>query len=500
MNKRHESVIVGSGLSAFAASLALVERGEIPVILDTALTPKNQISGDQISKTRSKPLAYKSPFNSDYMYRYESNAISFKLPETPIHLSMAWGGLSTAWGTGIQPIDSSREFSIPNFVQKDLEEATLKILSTIPTSGSSNVTDVRFPWPSQINSTELPVASNRIKKILDKKNVVKAFGRELYVGQPRLAVDFTESSTKCTFLGNCLRGCPNNSLYCSSHNLDRLAKEKKITVVKGFVLYLKVNKNLITITYEDQNGKRIELETKKIFIAAGPLGTPMILQRSDMISNAIKINDSQVYYGALLTLRPQKLFNQFRLGQAIVCTDISKDNKPEIYLSIYESSQDVVNRVYAMLPKPLNNILFRKIISFGSKFILPCIGFLPEHASGHIAIDYDANKRTHRVSLQPNSKCLKVFRYTRKILRTAFLQKSLIFIAPKKFSIQPIGSGYHSGSSMPISENGSVDWNGNLRGYKNVYICDASVIPKIVTGAHTLGVMANSYRIAKNAQ
>ena len=69
-------------------------------------------------------------------------------------------------------------------------------------------------------------------------------------------------------------------------------------------------------------------------------------------------------------------------------------------------------------------------------------------------------------------------------------------------NINLVGSSYHYGSSFPMSKNNknnerSTSIVGELSGYSNIYILDASILPDMPASPTTLNVCINASRIIK---
>ena len=66
-------------------------------------------------------------------------------------------------------------------------------------------------------------------------------------------------------------------------------------------------------------------------------------------------------------------------------------------------------------------------------------------------------------------------------------------------NVMPVFSGYHFGSSLPMSNKNLTspytDFYGRLEGVHNIHVLDSSILPNIPAGSYSYTVMANAIRI-----
>lgn len=75
------------------------------------------------------------------------------------------------------------------------------------------------------------------------------------------------------------------------------------------------------------------------------------------------------------------------------------------------------------------------------------------------------------------------------------------FMVPFSFKFTEPGACIHYASTFPISESneiGTCRKSGEVVGLKNVYVVDGASLPSLSEKSHTLTIMANSDRIARN--
>jgi choline dehydrogenase-like flavoprotein len=146
--------------------------------------------------------------------------------------------------------------------------------------------------------------------------------------------------------------------------------------------------------------------------------------------------------------------------------------------------------------KIIERIKLAKLFFSTIKYIIPAIGFLPSEVSGKLHIKSGNDEKIH-VTYIENNQTTKYLRnadqnFNNLISKIGFFKIPLRY--PKKIGI---GVGVHIGASIPMGSN-NVDNYGQIPGFEDIHVVDASVLPRIFPGGHTLATMANAYRIANH--
>ena len=487
-----EDIVIGSGPSGFSAILGLLSKGKRPMVI----SPKN-LSQDltNLQNTWMKPAITKNEDKFNNIFAYESNSFRILRPNSDIHLTQSWGGLSNVWGTGIQPLDRSDMGDAPDEVKNEWQNAFSKILGFIPHTSGNDLTNNIFPWPEDVKTQPPPISSNRIESILAQDFIKIDNEKKIYVGQPRLSVDLSDSSKGCKFCGKCLVGCPYGSLLNSGIEIIDLIKNDRIDFKVGKVLEIRKNSLGLELQIEEEGRINSSIQCRNVYLAAGPLATPMILQRSGLIPTEFEVPDSQVFYTASLNFKRKIELKNFTLGQVIFTTERNFDRNERFYMSLYENSDAIISRIYKLLPSSLAKILTNINLNFIFDRIMLGIGFLPQSLSGKYRLIYNKINKMHTIELLHNSETKITLTYNLKLIKKVLRSLNIYLLPTKKFYSGSVGGGYHSGASLPMGGE-YVDWNGKFKNIDGLFICDASSLPEIIPGAHTLGAMANSYRIA----
>jgi hypothetical protein len=88
-----------------------------------------------------------------------------------------------------------------------------------------------------------------------------------------------------------------------------------------------------------------------------------------------------------------------------------------------------------------------------------------------------------------------------KLIKKELLSRGL-FVIPFSSKLLLPGNDIHYGGSVPMKKypkKNQCNFNGELKGYKNFYITDASSLPFLASKGQSFNAMANSYYIASKS-
>ncbi len=500
-------VIIGSGLSSLASTLALIKKGIKPIIVDIGLNESSKIKSDFIDSRGNgdiKSISTKTRFGHDYMYLYPKRLFDTTIQSSNslnLHLSGGYGGLSTVWGAGLQTCSDDYLKLFPHVFRNEIRMAENYLLNFIPHTYTPDSINEKYPWPNLSKSENPKYIDNALKKIL---NVNGRKTDSLFVaGFPRLAIVGDNSASGCTLCGKCLSGCKFNSIFDSNTVFDKLIADNKINYIKGSVKKLVITEENHISVRGQSPGKSFDIEADRVLLGAGPIGTPLLLMNSNLIPEKIIVKDSQVFYSSYFFPKIQ-LSSKFALAQ-IILTKKSKGDKVnytkfqgDLNASIYGFSRDLEPRVDEYLRNlKLNLFPINNMGRFFLRSLFHLIGFIDSEKSGKIQI---TKSNLNKVTLTPlvNENTASQINYALEELAT-FLRKFNFYSLPINLNSNlKIGAGFHSGSSLPMSNKGDAltDFQGRLKNHPNILIIDSSCLPDIPTGSISLTTMANAYRVA----
>ena len=471
-SEHYSDVIIGSGPCGYAAAKSQIDLGRKPLIIDFGLNPQPQ----NIRIERTSKLALKTTEDRNNVFDYPETLVA-SMDGRHLPVSNARGGLSKIWGAGILLRQRSEMSEIAS-IWSGIENGYERLLQDIPHVGADDRTSNRFPWPS--NTPKAPQSSRMesLVESLQKKNSGPL------IGWPRLALE--NRTGNCVRCGQCLNGCPLNLFFSAGLALEELRNQELCTFKTGPVLTIERRTGVLHLRLP-----WCEITADRIFLAAGPIASPALLQRSDIAPKQLSVRDSAVFYTGFYNSRGSSgLESDYTSSHMVAYSD--EPGKNDFQLAIYESNPEYSARLGAMLGG-LGR--YAKIPKMLTAKINAGIGFLDSSVSGSLLLNY-SNGTTSVTRDSPKGLRARANNAINRV--TELTSEHGIHALPKFILVPPPGSGYHCGGSMPMGGT-YVDMNGQLKNLKNVYVVDSSVLPEIWAGSHTFTAMANAYRIVQDA-
>jgi len=500
MDAAWDEVVIGSGPTAWASCEGIWSRGGKPLVIDIGFTSDRRISETVLVRPLVKP---KTEFGSDHMYAYPLSqmGVNTTLPSLP--LSGGLGGFSSVWGAGIQPVSTHDMCGIPGHIQTAWLKSSEDLLRKMPILGRSDQLDKRDPWPFEPDdevhlSPRFEKIHTRAVRKADRARTGLAFG------VPRLAikgVKHADRESACVLCLECMTGCPKGSIFNAGveikNGLRQFGGKYRAALVENVAVSHETSPDFpVKIRHRLPDGTLRVAVTRSLYVAAGAIGTAVLLQRSELLPKVVSVRDSQMFYAAFLSSEP---FDGRSLGmstsQGYFSTSAEVTGPNEFSMSIYEYSEDFESRVRELLPRNA-----RPIVSLARPLIqrvLPGIGFLAQDVSGSLEISTESGITTI-VSRENDLTNRAIVRANRLLTKEARRLKLLRL--PNPFSLPSVGAGFHVGASIPMgsSDDKLLDWNGQLKAFPSIRVVDTSALPRIKAGSHTFMAMVNAYRISSD--
>lgn len=469
--------IIGTGPSAWSVFEALSTQ-------DNACSITIIDAGKRFSLKPSKKFTsgQKGKFGSNHMYDTEGSKLIFSGLS---NFSMAHGGLSTVWGAGIR-LWSEGSVSCLGVEASLVYSEAKKLLTKMQYSGYRE--NLNFPETYSIEKKASPPGSHLADKISTKtaSSKIKIFPTPLAVS--------TEGANSCRGCGQCLSGCPYNSIFDSGEEFDRLFNNKKCDYLTGIVDTIHESDDLVVIRYVTTSGEIANIQFDEVYLCAGAIGTPAILMRSGFLKSQIEIADSQVFYFIGLKTLTSRTESQFALSQATLISDEGKVD--EFSASLYLSNREVRDRISNLISAKLFGLRI-PIPAFIDRILFLGIGFLDSENSGKIVLNYTGTQNDISVTPRSNPSSRIYIRQALKKISKHLRSKGLFVLSGISIIPDP-GEGFHSGASLTLGGD-FVDINGVLRASTRIHVSDVSILPFIKPGAHTFTSMALNAAVIQRA-
>lgn len=513
-------IVIGSGPAGTSAALPLVKSGKKVLMLDWGNKSDNSVPSQSHYNSResddkqSNWMIGKDLFslknNSsvspklriptlEYVFRDFEKSFSVDSDNFFYTGSMATGGLSNAWGAGVaalSPADLIKEYGS---AYREMLTSYANVSPRLGISGSN--ADKLSTYFNVDRWADKGVDLDDLPKYILEEYDNKSESSDVVLGRARIAVlsKPKDDRKECDSLGNCLWGCKNESIYSAKYEMRSLMKSSNFKVINGVaVTNIKSNENRVYVSGFDQNGGEITFDANSVFLGAGTLSTSKILVKSLAMRNS-ELRIQSCPTAAFLLFVPRFFGrkvskSEFGLGQVSFKVKLTK--KLDGFGSFFGTQGLPLYEFVRHLPIG---------ISSGARFLSSIINscmvgnlFLPGTLStskmivderGEISLSgsYDDSYR----KLGSNAKIKLVKQFARM----------KCFMVPFSFKFTEPGACIHYASTFPISESneiGTCRKSGEVVGLKNVYVVDGASLPSLSEKSHTLTIMANSDRIARN--
>lgn len=516
------TVIIGSGPAAVAAAHALCEAGRRVTILDAGdrIEEERMDVFDELARSEpeqwpteltlrargafpvgAKHVPLKPAYGSLFLYALEDPDLPLACENAEALASLAYGGLSNAWGASILP-----------FRQCDIEDWPISldelrphyeaVLRFVPAAAELDELAKTLPL-----YTDLPGALRRgpqtevlLRHMRRHAATLRASG--FTFGASRLAVAAAAGDPRhCRGCGLCLYGCPYGSIYNASHTLEVLRRSHSVDY-RGdiYVDRLTEGDTSVAIDFHRRGhpAERGLLHASRVLVACGSLSsTRLMLDSLGASQRGRRLQDSLYFMVPMLTVRAAAVSTATQgntLAQVFVEYENADVTAHAVHLQIYGYNDLMLSALAkqlrmgtARLERMLRPVLGRSVL---------VQGFLHSRDSPGIAIESDKGG----VRVVGESGATYAVR-VRKIVRRLAAAGRVLGMAPIPglLMVGRPGKSNHLGGSLPMRRQPrdfETDTLGRPPSWDRVHVIDASIFPSVPATTVTLSVMANAHRIA----
>ena len=449
-------VVIGSGPTAITCIASLINSGIRPLVLDFGLK--------SIKNLESKNLGQKVWFNSAAAYQQPDNSKLSYHKDIKVRASYGLGGYSRVWGATCNLRDGFSNWH----ENVRPTEGDIRLVSDLLNASTFDVS---------VEST-----GEHVFRVLQNLN------SELVSIEPTLAIDTRSTSkNKCINLGNCLTGCEVDAIWYAGDLIRKWSASELIDYRAGVLVEKLINHEDFIEIHTKTDSEIHVVKASKVFLGAGVLSTSQILIESGILEEIV-IKETPTCFLAAIVLESgmPPIKNRNTLSKAWV-TDLANS----FLIQLYSPGKGNMTRMQDALPKLISH---GPILKAASKYLMPLIIYATEVPSAKMF--YNANRDKIEITPIKSKIRRKEFKRIIKLIRKPFF-KSRSLIPPYQFFIKrEILSGYHFGASIAHGE--ITDQLGQISGFDNIYVIDASVLPKLSPGSITPIAMINAARITRN--
>jgi choline dehydrogenase-like flavoprotein len=516
--KNNRVIIIGSGLSAYAAVLAALEYNCHITLLDVGERLPDNLS-EEISNLKNvnsaevnaklmnlkkkenqksllnKKMPQKTVFGSKYFYKEFQLDDGNLLPYTE-----ALGGYSVAWGAAVLPPDE-RDLANYPIEFKYLEESLNFIASKISMPHLEDSLTAFFPnFGNYSTSIKLSPSQEKLLSKVSKLNKVTE-SSICISGQARIATK-ADGDRACRYCGMCSNGCVYNSIFSAEKAISHLVSIGSVAYIsRKWVFNICEDAKNVKVQAINSEGKLEEFPADFVFVAAGAVNSTKIAHAMKKSKEKIILNKTGGFVRPYFSFRKNGFDWPIQNTQSNIFLEIRNTKISEYW-------------IHSQISTP-NEIVIYGLRFFGRNFFSLLISPLRRFLLNHLVIvmtnlhsnegpfyELDLNEEIDtprlRGKLVVTKNCKKLEAKIDRYLKIRFLSLGMLALPFTKKGISS-GPGYHLGGSLPMGGSSalSTDSLGRLAGSRNVHFVDTSVLPSIP--ATTIGflTMANAHRIVK---
>ena len=476
----YDFLIIGSGLSAscFLHGLKNTKK-KIGLI-----SWHNKIQNSKIRKINSYNFPAKINMHNlqgvNDFNKYLNANISNKLS---IFGSLAKGGNSDFWGFNYE-LGDKKECNYLNFKNfLELKNSFKQIYKDFSFTGESCDGFVR-------NNKKIDNYFNQLLKNNKKTNI------DFYNCSLAIVNKNIKKIKKCNYKNNnCWIKCPSNSTFIPE-NYFKNFNNTNYKHINGVVLKFKKKNNIFEIICKNNKSNFI-LKSKKIILASGTISTTKLVCDYLNYNGTVRLIHNPMILFSYFSQR--KIIKNLNFWPAQLTFKIKNEqNEKYSFGSLRSINRIIINKI--SLNYGIFGPFIKLILNLLKKYI--CLGQL--YLDGNYSLlkmDFYKGKLK---KIYPKGDQIIINNTLKKYLKILItnlqsFDKSCLLL---KNIIPKLGSDFHYFGTIPIKKNNnneilSVDQYCRLKGSKNLFIIDGSVISKISSKFPTGILMANAYRIGR---
>jgi choline dehydrogenase-like flavoprotein len=515
-----DTLVIGSGPAGAAATAALLAAGRTVKMLDIGARLESdranmvlELAGKGIVKADSPEWSFaraglaadakiplKTAFGSDFPYGREATFDGGQQPSGfGLLPSQGFGGFSNVWGATLLRLIDSDMKGWP-FGLDALAAGYGAVEAMLPISAHHDGLSKKYP------TTPAPHAlkpSDQAAKLLH--NLERRLASEeragLAFGHARVAV-----GSGCRRCGMCLYGCPYRQIFNSSWLVEEFAQRPGFSYVQGARVHsLSETGDHVEVAGRTVDGRPFSERARRVFLAAGALGTPLIMLLSmQERERELRLQDSQ--YFLLPAIGPPASeadrSSPFTLAQLFLEIEDASVAPQAVHSQLYTFNDyyadNLRQRLFRGRTTPLDGV-----VQWLASRMLVIQSYLHSDLSPHARLRLAGTAEAPTLHVEPRLNPLTKPAVKRVWRRLASIgRRAGMFAVPLLGQIGEVGRGYHSGGTFPMRKQpqfGESDILGRPFSFSRVHIVDGSCLPTIPSTAPTLTIMANAHRIASTA-
>ena len=520
----HDVVVVGAGPAGISAAIPLVESGLNVLILDGGDVQTQEITAGSYVDIRSSNNSQWKLFLGE---RFEAlvasgegspklrvpslqNVLKLFKQAYSIHEdgfvaigALANGGLSNAWGAGVARFDS-RDLAAYPFNSSDLDMSYQRVAARIGISGTES-DDLASFFGRGLPLQPPPRLNEIMALILEryKSNPNPSTKLGLRLGQSRNAVltEALDGRGRCELCGLCMYGCPEQSIYNTSYDLEQLSSAQNLTHLPNiFIDSVRITSSRPMIFgHHLSDRKSVSFTPRRVILACGAIGSAKLVRQAlGLFNRPIRLLSLPAAAFALWIpeLMGTSIAEQsFALAQLSFMVEGPGATNEYAFGNLFVTTGIPIAEFIHHSPFSRHTArrLFRLLQS--SMIVGNCF-FPGSLTDNHVWVEADGS--VHIVGdFVPHLD--QWVRHVRRRIAATFWRYGAILL-PGSFKVALPGADVHYAGTIPLSKSpalGEAHSNGEIEALPGVFIADGAALPYLPAKAHTLTIMANADRTGR---